>query len=177
MQNIVGQINRHSSSRGTNRQSTRHQNNPSTNSDQRQQTTGVKTPLDSLHLFLPPSASFRVEHCLFGLFATFITFFVEQQSRRQRFSSEPSSSSVQLRRVIQRVIFCFYKKGNILSIEKKERENVGYLKQMKPAVKSKVNRVQRGFYMSITATAESNSSIFLSKIALKPTQRKEAQST
>lgn len=70
--------------------------------------------------------------------------------------------------------FCFYKKGNILSIEKKERENVGYLEEMKPAVKSKVNRVQRGFYMSITATAESSSSIFISKIALEPTQRKRS---
>lgn len=77
MENIVlfvGQMTRHSSSRGTNCQSTCHQNNLSTNSDQRQQTIGVKTPLDSLRLFPPPSTSFRVEHCLFGLFATFITF-------------------------------------------------------------------------------------------------------
>lgn len=83
----------------------------------------------------------------------------------------PCVDPEQLRRDIQWVLslplsfFCFYEKGNRLASVKKERGNVRYLERMKPAVKSKLNRVLKDLYASITAAALSNSSVFISKVA------------
>lgn len=49
--------------------------------------------------------------------------------------------------------------------KREERGSVRCLEQMKPAVRSKVNRLIKDFRASITAAAQSNSNAFISKIA------------